>query len=307
MKINLVEEIAEAMNLAPIALFVYKRPWHVEQTIEALKRNRLAQRSELFIFSDGPKSEVDKKGVINTREYIKSISGFKAIHIIARDCNWGLANSVISGVTELCCKFGRVIVLEDDLIVSPLFLDFMNDALDKYASVERVMQVSGYMFPVNVQSDADAVLLPFTTSWGWATWQRAWGHFDRNTRDYEKLKLNKSLRNSFNLNGAYPYFNMLRDQREGKVDSWAILWYLKVFFLSGLALFPAKTLVQNIGLDGSGTHCIKGGKDGIIDTSFRVTIYPQTIECDDAAKNKIFSYLAHRNSLICRVREKFRG
>lgn len=239
---------------APITLFVYKRPWHTRQTVEALQRNDLAAESELFIYSDGPKTGTDREGVADVREYVKSIGGFKRVAVIARERNIGLARSVIAGVSELCDKYGRVIVIEDDLVTLPYFLDYMNNALNLYENDEKVMQVSGHMFPVELNTDSDAVFLPFTTSWGWATWQRAWRHFDSEMKGYEKLRSDRALRKKFDLDGAYPYYKMLENQRRGRVDSWAIVWYLSVFILDGLTLFPRETLIQNIGFDGSGTH-----------------------------------------------------
>jgi GT2 family glycosyltransferase len=239
---------------APIALFVYNRPDHARLTVEALKKNALAQASDLFIFSDAPKKPEAAETVREVREYIKTISGFGAVSIVERDKNWGLADSIIDGVSRLCKEYGRVIVLEDDLITSPRFLEYMNTALEKYAAEERVMQISGYMFPVEIQTTKEAFFLPVTTSWGWATWQRAWQHFDPAAQGYEALKHDRAKRKSFDLDGAYPYFRMLESQLRGEIDSWAIRWWLSVFSRNGLVLYPRQSLIENIGFDGSGTH-----------------------------------------------------
>ena len=138
------------MRLTPIILFVYNRPEHTRQTVEYLSKNKLAESSKLFIFSDGPKNDKDKQKVFEVRKYLKRIKGFKEIRIIEREKNLGLANSVISGVSQIFQSFEKVIVLEDDIISSPSFLKFMNDALDFYKADEKIFSVSGYPYPVKI-------------------------------------------------------------------------------------------------------------------------------------------------------------
>lgn len=272
------------MNRAPIALFVYQRPWHTQQSVEALKKNKYAEQSDLFIFSDGPKQAEARGAVQTVRDYVKTIEGFKTVNVVTRAENFGLAKSVIDGVTRLCGEYGRVIVLEDDLVTAPYFLEYMNTALERYQGEERVMQVAGYMFPVKFALEEDALFLPFISSWGWATWQRAWRHFDPHTKGYERLLADSALRKQFNLNGHYNYFKLLEAQRCGKIDSWAIWWYLSVFQRQGLALYPTRTLVRNLGFDGSGVNCAvsKFAQDDL-DAEFRVNLLPQVIEVSAAA------------------------
>jgi len=238
--------------LAPIALFVYNRPEHARRTVAALKENTLAPESELFVFSDAPKSPAADSAVQAVRKWARGLDGFRSITLVERDTNWGLAKSIISGVTDLCARYGKVIVLEDDLVVSRGFLEYMNRSLENYAESEKVMQVSGYTLAGGQGSKA--FFLPLTTSWGWATWQRAWRHFDQEAKGYATLEQDPVKRKAFDLGGAYPYFEMLAAQLGGKLDSWAILWWLSVFLRDGLVLYPARSLVQNIGFDGSGTH-----------------------------------------------------
>jgi hypothetical protein len=296
------------MNLAPIALFVYNRPSHTQRTIDALRGNKLARESDLFIFSDAARDEVAKPRVDAVREIIAAIDGFKSVRIVLRDRNWGLAASVIDGVTMLCRDYGQVIVLEDDLVVAPGFLQYMNQALETYEDEPAVMQISGYMFPVETKQDTDAFFLPFTTSWGWATWQRAWKDFDKEASHYSQLKDDAALRRSFDLDGAYPYFRMLQAQFEGKVDSWAIRWYLTVFFKKGLTLYPRQTLVSNTGFDGSGTHGAIYNDDANRLFSGTIEIFPQNIQVDVAKKASIYRYLGgvSGNTLISKARMKLR-
>ena len=241
-------------KFAPIALFVYNRPTHTRQTVEALQKNELASESELFIFSDAPKNPETEDAVRAVREYIKSISGFKSVAIVERKANFGLARSIIDGVTSVVNQRGRIIVLEDDLVTTPHFLNFMNRALDKYENEQQVIQVSGYMFPVKVNIEDDALFLPLTTSWGWATWQRAWQLFDPDAKGYAQVKADLALRKRFNLDGSYDYFSMLEDQLAGRVDSWAVRWQLSAFLNDYLTIYPKHSLIVNVGFDGSGTH-----------------------------------------------------
>ena len=158
------------MSCAPVALFVYNRPWHTRQTVAALLANPESAQTPLYIFSDAPKNAAASKVVAEVRSYIRKIDGFKSVAIIEREVNFGLARSIIDGVTQLCEEHGRVIVLEDDLIIFPHFLAYMNAGLERYEHEDRVMQIAGYMFPMKLELAEDALLLPFISSWGWATW-----------------------------------------------------------------------------------------------------------------------------------------
>jgi hypothetical protein len=267
------------MNLSPIALFVYNRPVHTRRTVEALLKNKPAAESELFIFSDAAKRPEVAESVRRVRQYIRTITGFKSVTIVERDRNWGLANSIIDGVTSVVNQYGRIIVLEDDLIVSSNFLAFMNASLDLYKDYGQVMQISGYMFPVSERIQEDAVFLPLTTSWGWATWDRAWRCFDPSFTTWAQIKNDTEQVKSFDLDGAYPYSSMMEAQVRGEIDSWAIRWYASVFLQNGLVLFPRITLVYNSGLEGSGTHGEGPAtwKANRPSADFAVTVFPREV------------------------------
>lgn len=265
------------MTLAPIALFVYNRPAHTRQTVEALLKNELAGDSDLIIFSDAPKVPEAAEAVRGVRKYIKTISGFRTVSIVERDSNWGLAKSVIDGVTTVVNKHERIIVLEDDLIVSPYFLGYMNRALDHYLHEEKVMQISANMFPVSSNDVLpDTFFCKMTTSWGWATWDRAWRKFEPDANKLLKLIIARRLRKEFDM--GYCYFQMLEMQARGEVDSWAIRWYASVFLAGGLCLHPSASLVVNIGHDGSGTHCGSAGDYEVSLPNRMPTIFPNVIE-----------------------------
>lgn len=244
--------------LAPILLFVYNRPEHLKRTVESLARNPLADESELYVFSDAPKTEADKENVDYVRRYVHAIEGFKKVTVIERPENWGLARGIIDGVTRMVNKFGRVIVLEDDLVVAPYFLQFMNDALDMYKDEPKVGHIQACDFTKD-PSLPETFLIKWTGSWGWATWDRAWKNFNPDGRALLKELEDRGLTYTFDFNGKYGYTRMLRRQIEGKNNSWAIRWNASLFLKDILSLNVGKSLVQNEGFDGSGTNCGGGG------------------------------------------------
>lgn len=284
-------------SLAPIALFTFKRPDHTRRTLESLAQNAEFLDSPLFIYCDGARHEGEAAQVEETRQLVRDWPHPNKT-VIERERNWGLANSVIEGVTQLCECFGRVIVVEDDLVVSPVFLNYLNAALDRYANETKVMQVSAHMFPVEINAQTDAVMLPFTTSWGWATWDRAWKHFDPSMSGFEKIKADRALRRKFNLDGSYPYFRMLKRQAKGQVDSWAIRWYTSVFFMGGLALYPSHSLVRNEGYGTSATHASISNRREVRDVWVtRISHFP--VCCVDGdVKASVYKFLKSETSVL---------
>lgn len=279
------------MSLASIVLFVYNRPWHTMQTVEALKNNKLANESELFIYSDGWKNENDKPKVIEVRKYLKTIIGFKKKYIIEMDKNKGLANSIIEGVTEIINEYGKIIVLEDDLVTSKYFLKFMNEALNTYEHEEKIMSITGYMFPLKTRVSYDAFFLSIASSWSWATWKRAWKYYKRNPREQIGI-LDKRQIKDFNLNNAYDFWGQLRLNYEGKIYTWAIFWYLTIFLKKGFTLFPKESLVRNIGFDGSGTHCGTGDTYNVLISIKDDFKFPKNIKEDNIVKKEIIDYFS---------------
>jgi len=243
-------------EFAPIALFVYNRPFHTRQTVEALQKNGLSSDSNLIIFSDAPKSAAQTKAVLDVRQYIHQIKGFKSVTIIEQETNLGLARSIIDGVTKLCNEYGRVIVLEDDLVVSPYFLNYMNTALDIYQDDEMVMHISGYMFPIDNTDLPETFFLRTASCWGWATWKRAWRHFEKNSKRLLS-KFGESTIQRFNMDGSNNFWAQVEQNEGGLIDTWAIFWYASVFQNDGLCLHPRFSMVNNIGLDDTGVHCVK--------------------------------------------------
>lgn len=299
------------MTLAPILLFVYNRPEHVHRSIESLLRNELAAQSELFIYADAAKDESAESAVAEVRQYIKGIKGFKSVHITERERNWGLANNVIDGVTTLVNQYGRVIVLEDDLIVAPYFLQFMNDALETYKDSQEVGHIQACDF-THDPSLPDTFLIKWTGSWGWATWDRAWKKFNPNGKELLKQLEERKLTRTFDFNGNYRFTRMLRRQIEGKNNSWAIRWNASLFLADILSLNVGRSLVQNEGFDGSGTNCGGGGLYSSNLWMHPLTVKPISPLTENNEARKAFERYYHRTNCfwakaIRRIKRTLKG
>jgi hypothetical protein len=219
-----------------------------------LKANPLAAQSDLFVFSDGPKNADAAAGVAQVRELLKGLTGFRSVTVAERERNFGLAASIISGVTDIVSRHGAVIVLEDDLVTSPHFLRYMNDALELYRDREEVASIHGYIYPVE-GALPETFFLRGADCWGWATWKRAWELFEPDGAKLLARLRDGKLTKAFDRDGSYEYTRMLEDQISGRNDSWAVRWYASAFLADRLTLYPGRSLVQNIGMDALGTHC----------------------------------------------------
>jgi len=242
------------MSFAPIALFVYSRLSHTRLTVEALLNNPGVEFSDLIIFSDAARIPGKQTNVDEVRDYLKTITGFRSITIHHRPYNFGLAKSIIDGVTKVVNERGRIIVLEDDIVTSPYFLTYMNEALNKYADDDRVISIHGYVYPVK-ENLPEAFFLPGADCWGWATWSRGWKLFNPDGQYLLDDLRTRKLTHAFDYNGAYAYTKMLEEQISGINDSWAVRWYASAFLARKLTLYPGRSLVRNIGNDSSGSHC----------------------------------------------------
>jgi hypothetical protein len=244
------------MPCAPIALFTYNRLEHTAATLAALAHNPLAAESPLWAFSDGPRPgrADDPEKIAAVRNLLHSAQGFREVHVVERPENLGLSRSIIAGVGEMVGRHGRVIVLEDDIVTSPHFLRYMNDALECYEGDDRVISIHGYVYPTRTPLP-EAFFLRGADCWGWATWKRGWDLFEPDGRKLLGELKARGLESAFDMNGARAYVKMLEDQIAGRCDSWAIRWDAAAFLADKLTLYPGVSLVRNIGLDHSGTHC----------------------------------------------------
>lgn len=298
----------------PIALFVYNRPDHARVVFESLSLCHRLDECFIRIYCDGPRRPEDSPSVSATRHVAREWASRLNAEVIERETNLGLARSVVGGVSELCDSHGRVIVVEDDLLVSRSFLDYMLTALDRYADATDVYQIAGYMFPVRHAASPDAFFLPLTTTWGWATWARAWRIFDWTPASAVELLQDPEVRRRFNLNNVYPYTEMLEKRLRGENDSWGILFWWAVFNAGGLVLHPRRSLVWNGGFDESGTHCGDQAWSSQSLSEFesdssatRSFVFPEQVAVDEMAFSKVVRFLKSEQSegnLFERIRRR---
>ncbi|MFC1694683.1 hypothetical protein ACFL1C_00940 [Pseudomonadota bacterium] len=273
-----------ADQLTPIALFVYNRPAHTRLTLEALARNQGADRSKLFIFADGLQhgaSVEDRQKIAEVRHLIKEKEWCFEAEIVESKTNKGLAKSICEGIDYVLEYHDRVIVLEDDLETSRSFLNYMNDALEMYEYQNRVMQVSGFMVKNRLWASQTG-FLRVSTSWGWGTWRRAWNKYRSDARDlYSEILEGKER---FDLDGFSFHFEELERNVNGELNTWAVRWYASIFLNQGLCLYPKKSLVRNIGFDGSGENChdTKSKYFNRKSLARRISVKPQVVKESDA-------------------------
>ena len=302
------------MALAPIALFVYNRPKHTRKVLESLKANKLAADSTLYIFADGRRERAsveERSNILSVRALIKEEQWCGRVEIIESDKNKGLANSIIGGVTKLINEYGKIIVLEDDLLLHKDFLSYMNDALDRYENEPKVFTVTGYQYPLDLPLKVpETFFMRIAASWTWGTWKRAWDNFDPAATGWEEMKHNLEMRRQFNFDNSIDFYAMMVAQMETKqVDSWSIRWDWTIFKLGGLNLYPYKTLVENIGFDGSGVH--KEHNDinysPMLKGPFKPE-FPAKVELNVTANKYLINFwkLHNRHDMLTRLRRRLK-
>ena len=289
-----------ATELSPIVLFTYNRPEHTRRTLESLALNPLATQSRLVVFSDGARPG-DEASVDEVRAILRERAWCGTVEIRESFGNRGLAASIVAGVTELLAQSDRVIVLEDDLALSPGFLAYMNDALSLYAAEPRVMSISAWLPELSCKLP-ETFFMQTTTSWGWATWRRAWAQYQPDASALAR-KIQPRV-DEFNLEGGYDYFLQLRLNAEGKLRTWAVLWYASIFLVDGLTLHPRHSLVKNIGHDGTGTHSLPDARFHHADLATQIRVKPVPVESHAAARSAFRRKL--RGPLRLRFVEKMR-
>jgi hypothetical protein len=288
---------------SPIIIFTYLRIDNLKITIKNLGKNYGAQEYDLFIFSDGPKYFKDKIIVEKLREYLKTIDGFKSVTITESEINKGLASSVIFGVSEVLKNFDRAIVLEDDLITSPNFLEFMNASLNQYENESDVISISGYSFPKIYNKNSDAYLLNRSWSWGWATWRNRWDKIDWQVNAYSTFSKDQKLKKQFSALGSDVNL-MLKRQMEGKLDSWLIRFVFHQFQVKGITVYPTISKVTNNGWDEFASNNKGKGIRFITDFDLSNNLnfkFPESLEIETDAQNKFLT----RNGIWVRIKNKF--
>lgn len=296
------------MKLAPVILFVYNRPRHTEQTLEALYLNKYASESTLYIYSDGPKEGASEENIQNieaVRTILRKKLWCEKVVIIERTENYGLAKSVIQGVSEVIDKHGKIIVLEDDILTGTHFLEFMNEGLEMYENEKKVFGISGYCFPNKNTIKLETFFLPFMSSWGYGTWSEIWNLINFNGSELLKEIESEGLGDKLDF-GNIEYYQMLKDQVEGKNDSWAIRFYISMFLEKGLFLYPRQSLLKNIGFDGTGVHCNLDNSnvyEGIFENELKIKVIKQRVRVDKKnAKSFMEGNLKSQQSLGNRIK-----
>jgi hypothetical protein len=265
--------------------------------------NPEAAESDLIIYSDAPRSPAVAVRVQQVRDYCRDLQGFSSIRLIESATNRGLSGSIIGGVTETLAKYEKAIIIEDDLVLSPHFLRFMNDGLTTYCDDDLVASIHGYCYPVR-QSLPETFFLRGADCWGWAVWRRSWRLFQPDGAVLLQELESRDLTRRFDLGGAMGFTQMLRDQIAGRNDSWAIRWHASCFLKGCMTLYPGRSMVANVGLDGSGVHC---GADGnlVADVSLLpVKVDRLPISEDQTARACIADHLARgrqRHSTVRRM------
>lgn len=280
--------VTKALKLAPIALFVYNRPEHTVKTLEALKANTLSDSSELFVFCDGPKIGADTatlEAIEQVRNLVKEKKWCKEVTVYESNTNLGLADSIVGGVTKILNEFGKIIVLEDDIVTAKGFLRYMNEALNCYEKDEKVMHIGSYLPYTNTCTPLPETFFSrFMSCWGWATWKSSW---DKATWDavalYEQIS-NPKVRYEFNLEGVLDFHNQLERNISGEVKTWAIMWFTSIFLNKGLCLYPRISLSDNIGLDGSGENCDSQSKSVVLNADQYIAVKPIGIKESNSGK-----------------------
>jgi hypothetical protein len=295
------ERAAHEPRMAPVAVFAFRRVDHLRRMLASLLRNPEATATDLFIFCDAAKRPEHAADVAAVRAHVESLEGFRSITRIYRSENFGLARSIIEGVTQILNSWGRVIVVEDDLVLSPHFLRFMNEGLVRYEKDARVASIHGYSYPTKAPLP-ETFFLQGADCWGWATWSRAWKEFEPDGTRLLKALRERGLTKQFDLDGAYPFTWMLEQQTTGVNDSWAIRWHASCYLKNLLTLYPGRTLVSNIGTDSTGTHCETTAAFGGDLAVTPVELAPIAVESCSTARDAFAKFLRQHRSLRARLR-----
>lgn len=278
------------MELSPIGLSVYSRLPHIKKTVTSLSRNKLASESILFIFSDGPQRG-DEEKVRAVRRYLRTISGFKEIHIIERDRNSRVENNR-NGIRRLLDEYGKIIYLEEDIVTAPKFIDFMNKALDFYRNDPRIISVTGYSPPIILPSGyvKDIYLSLRFSAWGFGIWKDRYDKIKMKIEGYDNFHKDPKALKRFRMGGE-DLMELLRLEFEGKIDALDVKIMFQQFQQNLYTLAPARSLVQNTGHDGTGVHCTKTDKySSVLDMSERTLRMEENIEPDQDLLNRLYEF-----------------
>ena len=294
-----------------VTLFAFNRPFHTFKTLESLTNNPEAIDTKIYVFVDGPRVYSDKKLIDSTIKVINKFSGkFKELNLNISPSNKGLASSIYGGINKVFEKEEATIILEDDIVTSKYFLDFMNKSLEIYRTEKNIWHISGFNYSIKSNSfKEDAYLWRFMNCWGWATWKDRWESFMHDPLSidpfYLKNVFDKKMIKDFNISlmGENPWAQIIANA-EGRLNTWAIFWYAHIFLNKGLCLNPIRTQILNIGFDGSGQSCGDYFQPNInLNQSNRIINLPKDIEENKKVVKSIKRYMLKRK--LYRALKKF--
>jgi hypothetical protein len=296
------------ITLAPIILFVYNRPVETLATINALKKNYLADRSDVYIFCDGPKRSKLDSSIEKVRSIVGSVSGFKSTTIYRSTSNKGLACSIINGVSDIIKIHGKVIVLEDDIVTTPNFLLFMNQTLNHYQNNDKIFSIAGYSMAITNtdKHESDVYFTRRASSWGWATWDNRWSNIDWSVSDYHAFTKSLRRKRQFNRWGS-DLSSMLKKQMTGKINSWAIRWCYHQLKTGQVTVVPFTSKVINIGFGNNASNTIgferyKSNVDKTLNNNFKLT---NNICLDENIRQQFIANFSIRNRIKCKLLNLF--
>ncbi len=260
------------MAYAPVCVFAFRRPEHTQRTLAALTQSPIAGKTPLIVHVDGPRTEEEAGLVRQVAALAEAQTAFASVEVLKRDENAGLARAIQDGVSQTMQAHGRAIIVEDDIVTSPAFLNYMNLALDRYADEPDVWHISGYNEPIAENRDRrGAAFWRFMSCWGWASWADRWSHFERDPAGLLERFSPEDI-HRFNLDGAHDFWGQVQANARGDIRTWAVFWYATIFRNDGLCLAPYRSYAENIGFDGSGTHC--GDADGYAQSALNPDMTP---------------------------------
>lgn len=276
---------------APVVIFAYNRPMHLSKTIQVLSDCYLARQTPVILYLDGAKDESDRGKQSEIRHFLRSVHGFFSFEVRSRGENIGLTRNVTSGISEVMQQYGRAIILEDDILVSKSFLNYMNDALYFYENKSEVWHISAWNFPIDSNDLPSTFLWRAALGWGWATWQDRWQHYTRQPGQLLESWTQKQIQ-EFNLYGSYDFWEQVKKNVKGEIHTWAVFWYATIFQRNGLCLNPSRALTSNIGFDGSGTHHASEEFRQEYDSSFdyQALSFPSVLSEDNKVVGRIISF-----------------
>ena len=288
------------MKFAPIIVFTYNRSKHLRRTLNFLKKNSLCKKSEIFFFCDGPKNDDKKslKKIDSVKKIVKNLKGFKKKNFFFHKKNIGLKKNILKGVSKVLMRYSSAIILEDDIIVGKHFLDYMNQSLNFYKNKKKIWHISGWNYNLKINdSDLQESNTYFTKNmncWGWATWSNRWNKI-KTDPDFFFKKMNNKKIYDFNFSNTLNNWSQLVRNKKKILNTWAIFWNATIFYNNGLCLNPVKSLVKNIGFDGSGENSLNQPDDKSKISNMTKFFFPKKLEENINYRNRIISHMKLKN------------